>query len=113
MISSSLIKVFIPATASFTVGILLAPLLIRYLHKFRVWKKSAGKTALDGSVAVEFEKLRTNAETATPRMGGILIWVSATIVTVGAWILARLVPSPITEKLDFLSRSPTWIPLLK
>ncbi|MCR4275959.1 MAG: hypothetical protein NUV90_01070, partial [Candidatus Parcubacteria bacterium] len=115
MITSNIIKVFIPATASFAVGILLAPILTHYLYKYRVWKKVASKTSLDGTPATEFEKLRatvhTGTETSTPRMGGILIWVSVTFVTLGAWLLARLVPIPLTEKLDFLSRSQTWIPL--
>ena len=111
MITSNLIKVFIPATMAFVTGILLAPLLTHYLYKYRIWKKTAGKTALDGSVAVEFEKLRTDTETKTPRMGGILIWASVVIVTVGAWLLARFLPSPLTEKLDFLNRNQTWIPL--
>jgi len=115
MITSNIIKVFIPATASFAIGILFAPLLTHYLYKHKVWKKSIGKTALDGTPAVEFEKLRTTThagtETSTPRMGGILIWVTATFVTVGIWILARLAPGPFFEKLDFLSRSQTWIPL--
>ena len=111
MITSSLIKVFIPATASFVIGILFAPLLTHYLYKFRVWKKSTGKTALDGTTAVEFAKLRTETETKTPRMGGILIWFSVLFVTLGTWALARTFPIPLFEKLDFLSRSQTWIPL--
>lgn len=115
MIALNIIKVFVPATASFVVGILLAPLLVHYLFKFHVWKKVTGKIALDGKPAVEFEKLRTTVhagtETKTPRMGGILIWVSVTFVTVGLWILAQFVHTPLIEKLDFLSRSQTWIPL--
>lgn len=115
MIASDIIKVFIPATAAFVVGILLAPLLTHYLYTFRVWKKVARKTALDGTPAAEFEKLRTTVhsgtETSTPRMGGILIWTSVSIITLGLWSLARLVPIPLFEKLDFLSRSQTWIPL--
>ncbi|MHB8660658.1 MAG: MraY family glycosyltransferase [Minisyncoccota bacterium] len=115
MIVSNIIKVFIPATASFVVGILFAPVLVHYLFKYRVWKKTAGKTALDGKPAVEFERLRTTVhagtETKTPRMGGILIWASVIFVTLGLWILARVVPIPLFEKLDFLSRSQTWIPL--
>jgi len=111
MIASDIIKVFIPATASFVVGILFAPLLTHYLYKYRVWKKIKGKTALDGSAAVEFAKLRDGTETSTPRMGGILIWVSVLFVTVGIWLLARFIPIPLFEKLDFLSRSQTWIPL--
>ena len=116
MITSDIIKVFIPATASFAVGILCAPLLTHYLFKYKVWKKTAGKTALDGTPAVEFEKLRTTVhagtETKTPRMGGILIWASVTIVTLLMWAFARLFPLPFTEKLDFLSRSQTWIPFV-
>lgn len=115
MIATDIIKVFIPATASFVVGILCAPLLTHYLFKYKVWKKTAGKTALDGTPAVEFEKLRTtvhaDTETKTPRMGGILIWASVALVTLGVWGLAHSVPTPLTEKLDFLSRSQTWIPL--
>lgn len=116
MITSDIIKVFIPATASFAVGILCAPLLTHYLFKYKVWKKTTGKTALDGTAAVEFEKLRqnvhTDTETRTPRMGGILIWASVALVMLGIWMFARIVPLPMTEKLDFLSRSQTWIPLV-
>ena len=116
MESPALIKVLIPATAAFTVGILAAPLLTHYLFKYKVWKKTAGKTALDGTPAVEFARLRetvhAGTETKTPRMGGILIWASATFVTLLMWALARLIPSALTERLDFLSRSQTWIPLV-
>lgn len=115
MIASNVIKVFIPATAAFAIGILLAPILVHYLFKYHVWKKAVGKTALDGKPAVEFEKLRATVhagtETKTPRMGGVLIWASVAIVTFGTWALAQLVPTPLFEKLDFLSRSQTWIPL--
>lgn len=115
MITINIIKVFIPATASFMVGILFAPLLTHYLYKYKAWKKTTGKIALDGKPAVEFEKLRTTVhagtETKTPRMAGILIWVSASFVTVGLWLLPQIAPSPLFEKLDFLSRSQTWIPL--
>lgn len=111
MMASDIVKVFIPATAAFVTGIFFAPLLTHYLYRYRVWKKTATKTALDGSVAVEFEKLRTDTETTTPRMGGILIWFSVAFVTTLAWLLARIIPIPLTEKLDFLSRSQTWIPL--
>lgn len=109
--STSIIKIFIPAIASFIVGILFAPILTHYLYKYRVWKKVGGKTALDGSNATEFAKLKAADEVSTPRMGGILIWVSVTFVTLGIWFLARVFPTPLTEKFDFLSRSQTWIPL--
>ena len=118
MLSSNIIKVFIPAMSAFAVGILFAPLLTHYLYKYKAWKKTAAKTALDGTAAVEFAKLRASGETRegtetrTPRMGGILIWASVAIVTLSMWSLARAVPTPLFEKLDFLSRSQTWIPFV-
>ena len=118
MITSEVIKVLIPAAAAFVVGILAAPLLTHYLYKYKCWKKTAQKVALDGTAAVEFEALRAQGETRagtetrTPRMGGVLIWASATAVTLLMWLLARALPTPWTLKLDFLSRSQTWIPLV-
>lgn len=115
MITTSIISVFIPATAAFVFGILFAPLLTHYLFKYKVWKKKEGKTALDGMPALEFERLRTTVhigtETQTPRMGGVLIWGTVLFVTLAVWVLALLAPSPFTEKLDFFSRSQTWVPL--
>jgi len=116
MITSNIIKVFIPAAATFAVGIAFAPVLTHYLFKYRVWKKVVMKTALDGTPAVEFAHLRTTkhsgTETSTPRMGGILIWASVLFVTMGSWALARFTSIALFDKLDFLSRSQTWIPLL-
>jgi phospho-N-acetylmuramoyl-pentapeptide-transferase len=115
MIIDSIIKVFIPAAAAFVLGILLAPVLTHYLFKYKAWKKKVGKVALDGTPAVEFEKIRmtahANTETSTPRMGGILIWATVALITFGIWLLAQALPTPFMQKLDFFSRSQTWMPL--
>jgi phospho-N-acetylmuramoyl-pentapeptide-transferase len=111
MIPSDVIKVFVPATAAFVFGIIFAPILTHYLFKHKVWKKTTGKIALDGTIAVEFTKLRSDTETKTPRMGGILIWATVVFVTLGIWLLAHLFPYPSIQKFDFYSRSQTWIPL--
>ena len=105
-----LLKVFVPAILAFWIGIFTAPLLTHYLYKYRVWKKEPGKTALDGKVAVEFEKLRKETETKTPRMGGIMVWASV-ILTAGVLALLQyLFPNDSTIKLGFFSRNQTWIP---
>ena len=115
MVVSSIVKVLIPATAAFAFGILFAPLLTHYLFKYKVWKKTVGKTALDGTPAVEFERLRmtvhSGTETQTPRMGGVLIWVTVLFVTFVLWLLAQVLSDPFIDKLDFFSRSQTWVPL--
>ena len=116
MIIDDIVKIFIPATVAFAVGILFAPLLTHYLYRYKAWKKTTGKTALDGKPALEFERLRTtmhtDTETKTPRMGGILIWATVTIVTLALWLLDQYTPFALFDKLDFFSRSQTWIPLL-
>ena len=106
------IKVFIPAVTAFWIGILGTPLLTYYLYRFRAWKKRGGKTALDGSVAEEFNKLQKEQETKTPRMGGIVIWGSVVLTAALFSALAYLMPNSATAKLDFISRSQTWIPLV-
>src|SRR3989344_2554066 len=103
-------KVFIPTTVAFFIGIAITPGLTYYLYRFKVWKKHPGKIALDGREAVEFNKIHKDNEGRTPRMGGIVIWGSTAIVTLGFAILARLAPQTIFQDFDFLTRSQTWVP---
>jgi phospho-N-acetylmuramoyl-pentapeptide-transferase len=76
-----------------------------------MWKKKAGKIALDGSAATIRNELHKDRDIGTPLMGGIIIWFSSAAVIVGIWLLSYFFPNEITTKLDFLSRSQTWIPL--
>lgn len=110
--SIDVIKVFAPAIVAFFIGILLAPFLTHYLYKYKMWKKKSGNAAgLGGGGTPIFNKLHKEKDTNTPRMGGILIWVSTLVVVFLFWIVAKIFPSNITTKLDFLSRSQTWLPL--
>lgn len=105
------VKIAIPATLAFFIGILITPLLTHYLYKHRMWKKKAGKTDLLGKETPIFNKLHKEKEVSTPRMGGVVIWASSLITIIGIWIFAKLFPTEVTAKLDFLSRDQTWIPL--
>lgn len=109
--TSDFIKVFLPSTLAFIVGIILAPFLTHYLYKYKMWKKRGGKMTLDGKDAVVFNELHKQKEVSAPRMGGVIIWVSSFLVIVGIWFLSRIYPIDLLKKLDFLSRSQTWIPL--
>ena len=106
-----LVKVLVPAIASFLTGMFIAPSLIDVLNKYKVWKKVGGKTAFDGTEAVEFNKLHGHNETKVPRMGGIVIWLSVFFVAMTIWTISHIFPNEATQKLDFISRSQTWIPL--
>jgi phospho-N-acetylmuramoyl-pentapeptide-transferase len=106
-----IVKVFLPAVGAFILGILITPLLTNFLYSHKMWKKKSGKTALDGTEAVIFNELHKEKEINTPRMGGIIIWFSSAAIIVGIWIVSKFFPGDITLKLDFLSRSQTWLPL--
>ena len=105
------IKVFAPTALSFTIGILIAPLVTHYLYKHKIWKKTGGKTALNGQVASEFNRIKGEDETKTPRMGGIVIWASVFLTVLFLYTLKLFFPTSVFEDLDFFSRSQTWIPL--
>lgn len=106
-----LVRVLIPATVSFAIGIIAAPLLTHYLYKYKCWKKRSGKNSLDGSTAYVFNGLHREHEVKAPRMGGIVIWGSVALTMLLLALIAYLAPNPDTWRLDFVSRSQTWIPL--
>lgn len=106
-----IVKVFLPAVGAFLFGILTTPYLTDFLYAHKMWKKKAGKTAMDGTEASVFNELHKNTQVNTPRMGGIVIWFSASIVILGIWAVSYYFPTETSIKLDFLSRSQTWIPL--
>jgi phospho-N-acetylmuramoyl-pentapeptide-transferase len=107
-----IVKVFIPSTLSFFVGIVLSFVLSHYLYKYKMWKKKAGKVSLDGGETPLFNELHKEKEVGTPKMGGVVIWLSVFITTIGIWLISQALPTDFTSKLDFLSRNQTWIPLL-
>jgi phospho-N-acetylmuramoyl-pentapeptide-transferase len=109
------VKVFAPAAVAFFAGVLLALFLTRYFYKYKMWKRTT-RNYEENTLSDEFKELHkklheNNAETKTPRVGGIIIWLSALIVIFLYWLIAKFFPNEITKKLTFLSRSQTWLPL--
>ncbi len=111
-VTLDVIKVFVPATLAFFIGIVLSLILSHYLYEYKMWKKKSGKIAPDGRETPIFNSLHKEKEVGTPKMGGIVIWLSAFITVSIFWLLAHFLPTDITSKLDLLSRNQTWIPLL-
>ena len=100
-------RILFLAFFSFALAFLFTPILTHYLYKYRFWKKQVRTEAVDGSPIIH--ATHADNELNTPRMGGLLIWVTAAIVTLGYWILSQFFPN--YEEWDFLSRSETWLPL--
>ncbi len=106
-----IIKVFVPATLAFFIGILLTPGLSHYLYKYKMWKKKSVAYTIDGKVATISQALHNDEEKKKPRLGGIVVWGSVLITTAIIWITSHVFTTQTAAKIDFLSRSQTWIPL--
>jgi phospho-N-acetylmuramoyl-pentapeptide-transferase len=91
---------------------MITPIVSNFLYKNRMWKKSAGKVAYDGSEAVVFNKIHKANEISIPRLGGVIIWLSAFIAISFLWILSYFFPQTAYGQFDLINRGQTWIPLV-
>jgi phospho-N-acetylmuramoyl-pentapeptide-transferase len=104
----NVLKVFAPSAMAFFIGLAFAPILTDFLYAHKLWKKKPGK----GDQTPIFNSLHKKKETGTPRMGGVIIWTSV-LCTIGLiFLLTKFFPGDqFFLKLNFLSRSQTWLPL--
>lgn len=108
----TIIKVFAPTALAFVIGILITPFIAHHLYRLKAWKKVSGKGAAYGGGATPlFDKLHKEKDTNTPRMGGIVIWASVFLTIFLIAFLGYVFPDSLFNKLNFLSRSQTWLPL--
>jgi phospho-N-acetylmuramoyl-pentapeptide-transferase len=109
---ATIIKVFAPTAIAFIIGILITPLVTNYLYKHEMWKKKSGKGAgYGGGNTPIFDALHKHKDTNTPRMGGIVIWLSIILTIFFLWLLQFFFTEHLLGSLNFLSRSQTWLPL--
>src|SRR3989344_6123500 len=96
-----LVKIFIPTTVAFFLGLVLTPIATHFFYKYKMWKKYSRNTGVSLS---EFSQIHNEeAELHTPRVGGIIIWLSILFTTGLFYALG-------VEKMNFLSRNQTIIP---
>lgn len=105
------VKILLPTAVTFFVGIAITPILTDFLYRHKMWKKSSVKLAMSGESATITSKLHNDEERKTPRMGGVVVWGSVLITIFIFSILSSVFPNTIFEKLSFLSREQTWLPL--
>ncbi len=104
----NLVKIFLPTAVAFFFGLFLTPVATHFFYKYKMWKKYARNTSI---TATDFSKLHNqHDELNTPRVGGIIIWVSALFTTLIFYLVSIFFPSTYTEKMNFLSRNQTLIP---
>lgn len=106
-----IIKILVLFMASFVVAITIAPALIRILYEKKAWKKKPRTLTIGGDPTPIFTSLHAEKEVSTPRMGGILIWGTVLVVTGSIFVLTCFFPDSIFARMNFVSRSQTWLPL--
>ncbi len=102
------VKIFLPAALAFFIGLAITPVLTNLFYKYKMWKRySRAETTIE-----EFQKIHlSKKEATTPRPGGSIIWLSVLITMMIFVVLAWLFPSELSNKLTFLSRNQTLLPL--
>lgn len=107
-----IIKVLLPAVLAFLVGILLTPTLTNYMYKYKMWRGASRSTENTEAMSAEFQKIHNESgEVSTPRTGGALIWISIIVTIVILYAVSIVIPNEATQKLSFLSRNQTLLPL--
>lgn len=112
----SVIKVFAPAVISFFVGLAITPLLTNFFYTQRLWKTKSRKIDStlhpEDKISEEFKKVHNEeGELSTPRVGGIVIWMSVLITITLIYLNSFFFGGSINDKLDFLSKNQTILPL--
>lgn len=105
-------KVLLPAVISFVIGIIIAPFIGRFLVRHSLWKKRNVTKTIDGKDATITASLHNDEKSPVPRLGGVVVWLSVFATAMIFWGLSKVYPTAITEKLDFISRNQTWLPLM-
>ena len=105
-------KVLLPALVSFVIGISIAPTLGRFLIANKLWKKKNVKKTIDGKEATITATLHNDEKDPVPRLGGVVVWFSVFVTAFLFWLISKIFPIPFTEKLVFISRNQTWLPLM-
>ncbi len=104
-----ILKVIIPTVLTFLIGFSITPVFTHYFYKFKMWKKSP-RTEADTSDA--FNQIHdTDHELSTPRVGGMIIWVSVLLCVLTIYLISFFSRAQWATQLDFFSRSQTVVPL--
>ena len=111
-----ILKIIVPTVLTFFIGIFITPFFTRYFYKYKMWKKSA---RIHSDTSEEFGKIHnTEHDVSTPRVGGVIIWVSVALTVMIIFCLSLLFPlglfggeESIFNLLNFFSRSQTVVPL--
>ncbi len=90
---------------SFLVSLIIAPYFIKFLYEYRLGKSIRA----EGNTPV-FTSLHKKKE-GVPTMGGLLVWAPVAVLALVFSALHKYFPGTFFERLNFLDRSETWVPI--
>jgi phospho-N-acetylmuramoyl-pentapeptide-transferase len=107
----NIIKVLMTGFLAFILAFLVTPLWTKILYKYRIGIKIKEKS-VDGKELTFISKLHAS-KNGTPTMGGVIVWFSVAILILAShyifpW-LAKIIGINFIARLDFFSRSQTWL----
>lgn len=103
------LKIWLIGIMAFLLAMAWTPLLTKFLYKYKIGIKIK-KSSVDGKSAPIYHELH-KSKGGTPTMGGALVWVTVLILAIIFHLIHPYAESKIIMRLDFLSRSQTWLPL--
>lgn len=109
-----LAKILTYMAGSYFIAMWWAPYLIKLLRWLKFWKKTGRQVSTTGEDLVVTKKFYEENEVKkkTPRAGGLLISVTTFAIALFFWFILKIEPtSRISQFLNFVSRSQTFIPL--
>ncbi len=110
-INIDIAKIFFIGFFTFIIAFLMTFPLTHILYKHKLWKKKVKEKAIDGGNIKYFQQFHKEKEIGTPRFGGFIIWTSVAFSSFLFFGLSHLYDFFWLEKLNFLSREQTWLPL--
>lgn len=100
-----IIKILVLTTLAFATALALTPLLSHYLYKYKM-----GKSIRNTGLTPIFSNLHKH-KAGTPTMGGILVWAVVLLAALFFFYAHYYFPQSFLGKLNFLTRSGTFLPL--
>ena len=105
---SNTIKILVPAIISFICGIGLTPILTHYFYKYKLWRRTSRATADTNKSFIE--KVYNGSELHTPRVGGMIVWMSVILTLLIIWIITLFIAPHVGSNLNFITRKETLLP---